>query len=507
MEDTLINFGSEIKSLGTNADGDMKFGAWLVLYGDPQNTDASNLRDYFTKSTDFDFEDGDKTTVYWNHGLDPELKRRKLGTATLHKKDAGVWMEGILKARDEYEAKIQDMIKAGKLGASSGVPSHLVERKNVGNAHEIVLWPLGKDASLTHTPAEWRTSAHALKSLEEASELPHFSELEAKAVTTATTAPPYPQQQSGVVDYPTRKPVLVGEDSDYSRCAACSAHNSPDATKCSECGALMAESGRKSVSDEMAAKLLKYWGEDALKKYDPEQPRNDKGEWDSGSSGGGSVAPSSGDNHVTQSAVSKMNVKEAKAKLKELRTAKKAHSEKMKTADRSDANYRSADGGWSKDVAASMALNEAILRLENHILIDPQTSRLRDARKSIAEQLELEDDETDTPETKHLTELTELLHDGIGFEAHSAKVLAAVEEFVERIDSLKTIRCEQDGRRWSAEKYQSLTEVANGLSEAADAIKAMAEAHAPRSATSEAAESEMMAQYHTTLARINGVAV
>lgn len=825
MEDTLINFGSELKLIGETDDA-WEVGGWAVVFG---THDASRLRDKFLKSTDYDVENGETRSLYYNHGLDGTIKKTRLGRATLEVKDAGVWYSGEIKKRTDYlkehAAKIVEGVKAGIYGTSTGAPAHLVERKAVDGGHEVTLWPIS-EISITPTPAEPLTSCISLKSLIEIEE----GTDELKAVTNTTTAPPYPAQQSGVVDYPTRQPVLTDEDSDYSRCAACSAHNAPDATKCAECGALMPESGRKSVSDELAAKLLGYLAEDEFKKYDPDQPRNDKGEWDSGSSGGGSAAPSSGDNHVTQSAVSKMSVKDAKAKLKELKTAKKAHSEKMKTADRSDANYRSADGGWSKDVAASMALNEAISRLENHILVDPQTSQLRDARKSIAEQLELEDDEAfdfaalkkydprqprddlgkwssggsggisighalhvakhegiadehhagiedgirsgklatreavlahidaihaarplskdeawnradqygtggmlesgfavaqrrglvrtegdlrqfgnivkqnlpeghadlplekrqaesrraveaamahmdaihaqqgtsgpkagstpaaapassgatpkaaqglnpklinpqaaaslaavrkdlegtgnrargyetshqqsliadialslqrgggglpyhladkaardlahgdkidpvvekvltnkplrvshagsiglrpslmqelgyeyggkedrygtgtmwvpkgsdkksfdeyddDTPETKHLTELTELLPDGIGFEAHSTKVLAAVEEFVERSESLKTIRCERDGRRWSAEKYQSLTEFASGLSQAADAIKAMAEAHAPRSTATPQDALKALAQIEITRARLNGIAL
>lgn len=165
MEDTVINFGSEIKALSTAEDGTVTVGGYLVVFGSPDEHDATPMRDYFTKSTDFDIEDGDKTTVYYHHGLDPTLKARKLGTGTLSIKDAGVWFEAQMRSRDEYEAKIMAMVKAGKLGLSSGTANHLVERERVGQAHHIKRWPLGLDASLTPTPGEPRTVCMSLKAL------------------------------------------------------------------------------------------------------------------------------------------------------------------------------------------------------------------------------------------------------------------------------------------------------------------------------------------------------
>lgn len=170
MDDTLINFGSEIKALSTAPDGTVTVGGYLVVFGSPSEHDATPMRDFFTKSTDFDIEDGDKTAVYYHHGLDPTLKARKLATGTLTMKDAGVWFESQIKARDEYEAKIMEMVKAGKLGLSSGTANHLVEREKVGQAHHIKRWPLGLDASLTPTPGEPRAACMSLKALVELEE-------------------------------------------------------------------------------------------------------------------------------------------------------------------------------------------------------------------------------------------------------------------------------------------------------------------------------------------------
>lgn len=168
--DTLVNFGGALKTL--SSDGDTaKLGGYLVRFGSPTDTDATRLRDFFTKNTDFDIQDGATSAVYYNHGLNSTLKTRKLGIASLRVDDVGVWMETELKARDDYERRILQMAQAGKLGLSSGTAAHLVERKNHGDAHEITRWPLGLDASLTPTPAEPKTSVAHLKSIVDEDEI------------------------------------------------------------------------------------------------------------------------------------------------------------------------------------------------------------------------------------------------------------------------------------------------------------------------------------------------
>lgn len=379
ISDTLVSFGSEIKALGETADA-YKFGGYLVVF---DTHDASNLKDKFTAATDFDIENGDRRSVYYNHGLDGTIKRTRLGSATLQIKDAGVWIEGEIKKRSDYlkthAEKIADGIKNGVFGLSSGAPAHLVEREKCSGGHEVKMWPIA-EASITPTPAEPMTTCVSLKSLMTVEEIEGTDEL--KAVTTADTLP-YPQQLPDIVDYPTRQPVLTGEESDYARCAACSAHNAPDATKCAECGALIPESGRKSVEVKKDGDWITINGAHI-------QIGGDKHKEIFGG-GGKAPEPSSGDNHVTQAAVEKMSVKEAKAKLKELKTAHKAHKEKMKASDRSDSGYRAASGDWRHDVAKGMAFSEAIGRLENHILVDPITGARRDATKTIGEQLDDDD--------------------------------------------------------------------------------------------------------------------
>lgn len=160
LENTLVNFGANVKAL---ADG--RVGGYLVLFSGPNDPDVSSMRDYFTKETDYGTHT--LTDVYYSHGLDKALGKRRLGKnqGQLKVDDVGVWVETQLDLADKYEKAIHAMAKQGKLGWSSGTASHLVERQKVGQSHWIKYWPLGLDASLTPAPAEGRTKETIITSL------------------------------------------------------------------------------------------------------------------------------------------------------------------------------------------------------------------------------------------------------------------------------------------------------------------------------------------------------
>ena len=164
LDDTMIYQGDALKAVG-ETDGDLKVGGYLVRFTAKGDYDISESKDRFSPDTDFDFEFPGKSTAYFNHGIDKTLKKRRLDAMTLTKDDVGVWAEGILHQRDEYEKTLAELAKAGKLGLSSGVPGHLVDRQPEGKGNLITSWPLGKDASYTHTPAEPRNMVMPLKSL------------------------------------------------------------------------------------------------------------------------------------------------------------------------------------------------------------------------------------------------------------------------------------------------------------------------------------------------------
>jgi phage head maturation protease len=160
--DTLIRYGDAVKALGNG-----KVGGYLIRFTDESAPDLTG--DFFTKSTDFDVEDGDHRSVYYAHGLDRQMGVKKIGTLTITTDDVGVWVESQLTLRDDFEKAIYDLASKGKLGWSSGAPSHLVTRKSIevkdgATVHELLTWPIA-EGSLTPTPAEPRNDAIALKSL------------------------------------------------------------------------------------------------------------------------------------------------------------------------------------------------------------------------------------------------------------------------------------------------------------------------------------------------------
>ena len=154
--DDVVYFGDAVKALG-----DGKIGGYLVRFTSDSDPDLTG--EYFTADTDFG--DATEATVYYNHGLDPVMGKRKLGKAPIRVDEFGAWAETQLQMRDDYEKFIYQMAEAGKMGWSSGTASHLVEKEPNGKAVWLKSWPLGLDASLTPTPAEPRNSALPLKSI------------------------------------------------------------------------------------------------------------------------------------------------------------------------------------------------------------------------------------------------------------------------------------------------------------------------------------------------------
>ena len=154
-DDRLVYFGDAVKRL----DGG-KIGGYLVRFSGQDDTDLEG--DYFTPETKFG--KARELDLYWNHGLDRKLGVKTVGEGTIKADDVGIWFEGILEERDEYEKYIATLIDAGKIGFSSGAVGHLVERERTGKSSMIKRWPIG-EASLTHTPAEYRNTVVSLKSI------------------------------------------------------------------------------------------------------------------------------------------------------------------------------------------------------------------------------------------------------------------------------------------------------------------------------------------------------
>lgn len=158
--DVLTSFVDGIKS---DRLGHVK--GYLVRFGDSKATDLEG--DYFTKATDYGFplEEGKRVplNVYYHHGMDSQVGKKSIGSGFIKMDSEGLWYEAQLDMADEYGKMIAKLCKQGKMGFSSGAAAHMVERKSMGGASEIIRWPIA-EASITPTPAEYRNS---VKSLEE----------------------------------------------------------------------------------------------------------------------------------------------------------------------------------------------------------------------------------------------------------------------------------------------------------------------------------------------------
>jgi hypothetical protein len=155
--DMLAFGGGAVKALGGG-----KIGGYLVRFSTSDDPDLQG--DYFTKSTDFFIDNGETRPILYRHGVHPVIKSRNLGKAKLTIDEVGVFVEGELSLRDNYEKAIYLMAEQGKLGWSSGSMSHLVSKNPNGKSFEITSWPIG-EASLTPAPVEARTSAIPLKEI------------------------------------------------------------------------------------------------------------------------------------------------------------------------------------------------------------------------------------------------------------------------------------------------------------------------------------------------------
>ncbi len=146
-DDALISYGTEVKAL---ADGQVS--GYLVRFSGEDQPDLEG--EFFTKQTDFDIRPGERTPIYYHHGQDPMLGKRIIGEGSMLLDDVGVWVEGQLKLRDNWERAVREMGLRGKLNWSSGTAPHLVEKETKDKAVWIKRWPLRLDASMTPTPAE-----------------------------------------------------------------------------------------------------------------------------------------------------------------------------------------------------------------------------------------------------------------------------------------------------------------------------------------------------------------
>lgn len=176
-DDSLLFDGGAVKALGNG-----KVGGYLVRFSDENNPDLEG--EYFTAETDFG--DAVRYATLYHHGMDLKIGRRRIGTVDVRVDDGvGLWVEGQLFQRDEYEKAILKLAEMGKLGWSSGAAAHTVERTKTNKATHITQWYIA-EASLTPTPAEPRNAAISLKSYK-ALQTNDPNKAEAEVTTTVVT--------------------------------------------------------------------------------------------------------------------------------------------------------------------------------------------------------------------------------------------------------------------------------------------------------------------------------
>lgn len=137
-----------------------RFAGYLVVWGGPGQRDLQG--EYFTPETQFGLEWYNKRPALFHHGLDKAVKGSIIGEIdTLTPDEVGLWAEGILDMRKQYNQIVLKLIERGALSWSSGSLPHLVE---VAPDGMIKSWPI-VEGSLTPTPAEPRkTEISAIKS-------------------------------------------------------------------------------------------------------------------------------------------------------------------------------------------------------------------------------------------------------------------------------------------------------------------------------------------------------
>jgi len=183
-EENLIFMGDQVKA--TRTEEGLKLAGYLVRFSDEKSPDLTG--EFFDADTDYDIDDypAQKST-YFNHGMDEKLGKRKLGSAKLTIDEYGIWAETLLKERDEYEQFLSQLAADGKLAWSSGTAGHLMDRRSLpSGATYIVRWPI-VEASLTHTPAEYRNVVQPVKALSAA--LPEAPEGAAQTVEQPQAEP------------------------------------------------------------------------------------------------------------------------------------------------------------------------------------------------------------------------------------------------------------------------------------------------------------------------------
>jgi hypothetical protein len=162
MKDSLVYFGGEVKAL----DDTGRVGGVAVRHTNEERKDLAG--DFFDAESYLGAREGDGCDTLFHHGI--PLKTGLEGFADhlfapmkkVRRDEVGLWVETVLDLSDEYEKKVFELIKAGKIGFSSGAPAHMVKREENGR---LKRWPIA-EISFTPQPCEFENRVYTLKALD-----------------------------------------------------------------------------------------------------------------------------------------------------------------------------------------------------------------------------------------------------------------------------------------------------------------------------------------------------
>lgn len=162
MNDTLVYFGDPVKAL----DDTGRVGGYLVRFTSRNEKDLEG--EYFSDKTYFGAGDGNGRDTLFHHGMPvkkglEDLADHVFSPMKTRKDQHGIWAETVLNQSDEYESLVFKLVKAGKIGWSSGSSPHLVKKAADGHLDRWVI----SEGSLTHRPVDPMARAVPIKSLSE----------------------------------------------------------------------------------------------------------------------------------------------------------------------------------------------------------------------------------------------------------------------------------------------------------------------------------------------------
>jgi len=164
-QETIINFGDEIKAVDSSLGNVGVVQAYGIRFSDASEKDL--VGDYFTADTNYGTHAGDGAAATLNHRI-PMIKRdttaRELPVLMKYadrifknpvkavKDEIGILVTHALDLADEYEREFYDLVKSGAFRWSSGTAGHMVDREKDG---QLKTWiPL--EFAYTPTAAEPR---------------------------------------------------------------------------------------------------------------------------------------------------------------------------------------------------------------------------------------------------------------------------------------------------------------------------------------------------------------